>query len=90
MCRKELNIEIEKNKWQIQQYINKEGIVFANGCGHRNCPCRLWIQCSRYVDIEEQQKRLKRKADNDYKLVHSWYETNFRIKYEYPDSFGNG
>lgn len=83
-------LDKEDIKWLIQRYIDKEGIVFANGCEQRKCPCRLWTQCGKYVDIEEQQRRLKRKVDEDYKIINLWYDQNFRIVYEHGDSLGNG
>ena len=58
----------------------------------KKCPCRLWVNCSQYVDITEQQNRLKRKLemnnhDEDIKL---WYTENFRIIYDMPSSIPNG
>jgi hypothetical protein len=60
-----------------------------SGCG-KKCPCRGWINCSYYVDIEEQQKRLKYKDNKIWEEIHSWYDSIFRSKYEYGDIFGNG
>jgi hypothetical protein len=59
------------------------------GCKKR-CPCRGWINCCYYVDIEEQQRRLRNKYDNHYKDIHLWYDVNFRIRYEHGESMGNG
>jgi hypothetical protein len=59
------------------------------GCGKR-CPCRGWINCSYYVNIEKQQRRLRNKHDNHYKNIHLWYDVNFRIRYEHGESIGNG
>jgi hypothetical protein len=61
----------------------------TKGC-NKKCPCRIWIQCPYYVDITEQQKRLKSKSDKTSEIIHNWYDKYFRIKYEYPDGFGNG
>jgi hypothetical protein len=63
--------------------------VSIRGCNKR-CPCRGWINCPAYVDITEQQKRLKNKSDENYNDIHKWYETNFRIQYEHGEILGNG
>jgi hypothetical protein len=62
---------------------------YKTGC-YKKCPCRGWINCPAYVDVTEQQQRLKRKSDGSWKGINIWYETNFRIKYEYGDSIANG
>ena len=60
-----------------------------SGC-HKKCPCRGWINCPAYVDVTEQQKRLKYKDNKIWEEIHSWYDSVFRNKYEYSDIFGNG
>lgn len=87
---REYNKKIGETKWAIKY---KEGVVFANltkfnGCEHRKCPCRWWVNCAQYVDMAEQQRRLKIKSFK--KDISDWYDSFFRIKYEYGDSFGNG
>lgn len=57
-----------------------------NGCRQMNCPCRTWVQCWRYnnkvwKDIHPEQINEE---------IHEWYNTNFRLKYSYPDIIGNG
>jgi glutamate racemase len=59
------------------------------GCA-KKCPCRVWAQCHRYVDITERQKRVKYKDNKIWEEIHSWYDNTFRMKYEYSDIFGNG
>ena len=57
----------------------------------KKCPCRLWINCNQYVDIEEKERRLKYKtlrSENDN--IHTWYKENFRLIYDMPTSIPNG
>lgn len=59
------------------------------GC-NRRCPCREWVNCPAYVDTTEQRRRLKNKSEEAFKIIHKWYDVNFRIRYEHGDSIGNG
>jgi hypothetical protein len=61
----------------------------TKGC-NKKCPCRIWTQCPYYIDITEQQRRIKSKSDKKSENVHNWYDKYFRIRYEHPDGFGNG
>jgi hypothetical protein len=63
--------------------------VSIRGCG-KKCPCRTWAQCRQYVDITEQQKRLKYKDNKILEEIHDWYDNIFRIKYEHGELLGNG
>jgi hypothetical protein len=63
--------------------------VSIRGCG-KKCPCRTWAQCRQYVDITEQQNRLKYKDNKLWEEIHTWYDSVFRNNYEYSDIFGNG
>jgi hypothetical protein len=56
----------------------------------KKCPCRVWTQCRHYVDVTDQQSRLKYKNNRVFEEINKWYEENFRVKYEYSDIFGNG
>ena len=75
----------DKEKYRENRGYNRS----IKGC-NRRCPCREWVNCPAYVDITEQRRRLKNKSDESFKIIHKWYDVNFRIRYEYPDSFGNG
>lgn len=57
-----------------------------NGCKERKCPCRLWLNCVNYVDMQRQAWRLKRK-EYDFS---EWYNNNFRVEAKMSDVFGNG
>ena len=65
----------------------------VSSCGeHKKCPCRMWVNCKLYVDIEEQQKRLKRKkyknkTANDIK---EWHHTRFRLDFSIHDLYCSG
>lgn len=62
--------------WKIQY---KEGIVFANSCNQRKCPCRVWAQCSKYNS--KVWENLHPKQIN--KEIWDWYDICFRIIYEH-------
>jgi hypothetical protein len=70
----------------MQQNQYKEGIIFASGCGYKKCPCRAWVSCHKYNNIV--WKNIHQYQVNEE--LHEWYDTRFRISYEYCDSFGNG
>lgn len=59
------------------------------GCG-KKCPCRTWTQCHHYIDITEQDRRLRNKDNKIFEEIHEWYDNHFRLQYEYSDIFGNG
>ena len=77
--------EQDREKYKLNRGYNTK----ITGCNKR-CPCRSWINCPAYVDITEQQQRLKRKSDGTWNGINKWYEANFRLKYETVDSMGNG
>ncbi len=57
-----------------------------NGCKERKCPCKMWIQCHNYININNQQQRLKNKKYN----FEEWYDTNFRVEIKMSDTITNG
>jgi hypothetical protein len=57
-----------------------------NGCKERKCPCRLWVNCFNYVDLESQAWRLSKKEYN----VSEWYLINFRTEIQMADIPVNG
>ncbi len=57
-----------------------------NGCKQRKCPCRMWVNCLNYVDVQRQALRLKRKEYN----FQEWYSENFRSDIKMADVNGNG
>ncbi len=57
-----------------------------NGCKERKCPCRMWVNCFNYVDMQRQALRLKRK-EYDFQ---EWYRENFRTDIKMVDVNGNG
>ncbi len=57
-----------------------------NGCKQRKCPCRLWVNCLTYVDMQKQAWRLKRKEYSAYE----WYMDNFRCDIQMVDVHANG
>ena len=61
-------------------------IMTENGCKQRKCPCRLWVNCFNYVDMQRQAWRLKNK-EYDF---NEWYEINFRNDVQMADSIANG
>ncbi len=69
-------------------YINYN---YHNGCSDKKCPCRLWVNCKKYIDDQKQQERLKKKdLDNYYKPYNEWYEDNYRNVIELGSSIPNG
>ncbi len=60
----------------------------ANGCSNRKCPCAMWVNCSRYVDMYLQYQRLMTKKRNPF--IEEWYRTYFRREDKMVDIFGNG
>ncbi|KCZ72311.1 hypothetical protein ANME2D_01717 [Candidatus Methanoperedens nitroreducens] len=58
----------------------------AYGCKERKCPCRMWVNCLHYVNVQKRAWRLKRK-EYDF---HSWYRDNFRNEIQMVDVFVNG
>lgn len=57
----------------------------VTGC-NRKCPCRMWVNCSSYVDQKEQRNRLKRKS---YRFE-EWYKDHFREDIRMPDIAASG
>lgn len=69
-------------------YILKE---YHNGCATRKCPCRMWVNCKTYIDVEKQQNRLKKKDLIEYyEPITIWYKDNFKASIETDGSIGNG
>lgn len=70
-------------------HCKEEGIFFANlandGCKQRKCPCEMWINCRQYTNTWKciHPEKMNRE-------VYEWYDTNFRIKYEFSEIIGNG
>lgn len=58
----------------------------TNGCKVRKCPCRLWVNCATYVDIQRQARRLKKKKHD----IGEWYHDNFREDINCPDIASSG
>ncbi len=56
------------------------------GCKERKCPCRMWVNCSNYVDLQKQAWRLKNK-EYDFD---EWYRVNFRAEIKMGDVVVNG
>ena len=63
-------------------------IKVSPGCKERKCPCRMWINCSTYVDATRQQNRLKKK---EYKeSIKHYYDNTFKLQIGMPDVTVNG
>ncbi|MCZ7356717.1 MAG: hypothetical protein O8C65_07275 [Candidatus Methanoperedens sp.] len=56
------------------------------GCKERKCPCRLWVNCQNYVDMQRQARRLRNKEYDFY----DWYMDNFRWEAQMVDAIVNG
>ncbi len=56
------------------------------GCKERKCPCRMWVNCLRYVDARRREWRLKKKEYN-FQL---WYSDYFRNEVKMEDMSVNG
>ncbi|MCZ7373124.1 MAG: hypothetical protein O8C60_05625 [Candidatus Methanoperedens sp.] len=56
------------------------------GCKERKCPCRLWVNCLTYIDMQRQEWRLKNKEYDFYE----WYMDNFRGDAQMIDAIVNG
>ncbi|MCZ7362969.1 MAG: hypothetical protein O8C58_06520 [Candidatus Methanoperedens sp.] len=56
------------------------------GCKERKCPCRLWVNCLIYIDMQRQEWRLKNKEYDFYE----WYMDNFRGDAQMIDAIVNG
>ncbi len=60
-----------------------------HGCGKEKCPCKgQWINCSYYINITEQQLRLKLKSSE--REIIEYYEIYFRFVGEFHDLYCNG
>lgn len=60
------------------------------GCA-KKCPCRTWVQCHNYIDITEQQMRLRYKDNKIFEEINEWYENFFKYKPGLPDAtYPNG
>lgn len=60
--------------------------LIENGCKERKCPCRMWVNCLNYVDMERQSLRIRKKEYDFYE----WYSNNFRADFMMPDVLVNG
>lgn len=60
--------------------------MMSKGCGKSKCPCRAWVQCPAYVDLQEQARRI---AEKDYDFM-AWYDAHFRIEYNMDNAGMNG
>lgn len=60
---------------------------YNNGCSQK-CPCRLWVNCPYYIDMERQNTRLRMK--NNQIIISQWYSDHFRENTYMPDICLNG
>lgn len=58
-----------------------------NGCSTK-CPCRVWWQCSRYVDEHEKRRRLAAKVHEAERR--EYYEVMFKLDAFMPDFVCSG
>ncbi len=59
-----------------------------HGCGKEKCPCEgQWVNCPYYIDITEQQLRIKFKDPEKENEINEWYETYFRFKGQFHDLY---
>jgi hypothetical protein len=65
---------------------NKGGHPGSNGCTERKCPCRMWVNCANYVDMNRKAWRLENK-EYDFS---EWYRDNFRNEIRMADALVNG
>ena len=60
----------------------KAGIItMTEGCKGRDCPCEMWINCSRYK---------RSKHPHSYDEINEWYDDNFKDWCHIQDAFANG
>lgn len=62
-----------------------------HGCTERSCPCLMWVNCRQYEQIYNKKWRQQHyNSDRHIAIIDEWYRNNFKLRYEYPDGFGNG
>jgi hypothetical protein len=61
-------------------------ILIENGCKEPKCPCRMWVNCLNYVDMQRLSLRLRKKEYDLYK----WYINNFLREILMRDRIVNG
>ncbi len=56
----------------------------------KKCPCYLWVNCSKYINIQQQQLRLKLKNPKRISEIAEWYLTHFRFEGNFHDLYCSG
>ena len=69
--------------------MNEVYCKIRSGC-NETCPCRRRINCPAYIDITEQQVRLKFKSPERMDSIRTWFDDYFRVDFEQSDNLGNG
>lgn len=66
-----------------EDHLNRCSIV-------KKCPCQSWCNCPYYIDITQQEIRLKLKSPERKNKIVEWYETYFRFIGELHDLYSTG
>ena len=75
--------------YQSYTFLFKED--YLNRCStEKKCPCPTWINCPYYVDITQQEIRLKLKNPERKSEIGGWYETHFKFIGEFHDLYSTG
>ena len=63
----------------------------TNKCSpKKKCPCRTWINCEYYIDIIQQDIRLKLKNPKRINEIDKWYSTYFKFDGDFHDLYCSG
>jgi len=74
---------------QSYPLLSKEN--YLNRCStEKKCPCPSWCNCPYYVDITQQEIRLKLKSPERKSEIEEWYETCFRFIGEFHNLYCSG
>ncbi|HEY9207308.1 MAG TPA: hypothetical protein VIO58_15465 [Candidatus Methanoperedens sp.] len=57
-----------------------------NACRYK-CPCRLWVNCSYYINQQRQIRRLKSRTNEE---ISRWFDDFFRAGVSMPDVSAGG
>ncbi len=84
-----INSESTIHTEQSYPYLYKGSDI--NKCSPtKKCPCRTWCNCTQYIDIIQQEIRLKLKITDRKSETEEWYETYFRFIGEFHDLYSSG
>ena len=84
--------------YNIPLFTNQSHLSLSKECNTnkcsptKKCPCRTWVNCLQYVDIYEQQKRLKIKENKNKILnnIEKWYEIYYKSNIGIHDLYSTG